>query len=267
MHRKSKINRKYNLRPDRRDDRDFRWQVPEHVRVATLPESADLVPLMPPVYDQKGYGTCASNAVAGVLHYLMVHGKVCTPFAPSRLFLAWNADAIEGSVKESDGVYSIRDVVSPTTSLGFVCETLWTYDEMHLDVKPTSEVFAEAEKHTTTSYQRVQDNDLPSIKAALAMGHPVACGIQVYGQLESAQCAVDGVVATPGWWGRLTTCLGGHAIVLVGYDDKTQKFTFRNSWGLGWAQAGYGTLGYDYIANSSLASDFWVVDGVMEVHT
>jgi C1A family cysteine protease len=60
----------------------------------------------------------------------------------------------------------------------------------------------------------------------------------------------------------------GHAIVAVGYDDnlkitnkvdnKSTKgaLLIRNSWGLGWGQAGYGWLPYDY-ALKGIAMDFW----------
>ncbi len=36
----------------------------------------------------------------------------------------------------------------------------------------------------------------------------------------------------------------GHAIVLVGYDDNTQKWIIRNSWGSGWGDDGYGYFSY-----------------------
>lgn len=53
--------------------------------------------------------------------------------------------------------------------------------------------------------------------------------------------------------------LGGHAVVLVGYDDDSQRFIVRNSWGEGWGQAGYVELPYAYVTHPQLASDFWVI--------
>jgi C1A family cysteine protease len=35
-----------------------------------------------------------------------------------------------------------------------------------------------------------------------------------------------------------------HAISIVGYDDALQLFKFRNSWGPGWGDHGYGYLRY-----------------------
>ena len=64
--------------------------------------------------------------------------------------------------------------------------------------------------------------------------------------------------------------LGGHAIVVVGYDDKmkienascgkktTGALLIRNSWGTGWGDEGYGWLPYEYVLKG-LAIDFWVL--------
>lgn len=46
---------------------------------------------------------------------------------------------------------------------------------------------------------------------------------------------------------RLTA---GHAVLLVGYDDRAGglgAFIFRNSWGDQWGESGYGTLPYRYV--------------------
>jgi C1A family cysteine protease len=53
--------------------------------------------------------------------------------------------------------------------------------------------------------------------------------------------------------------LGGHAVLCVGYDDATQRFIVRNSWGSNWGQAGYFTIPYAYLLNENLADDFWTI--------
>jgi C1A family cysteine protease len=53
--------------------------------------------------------------------------------------------------------------------------------------------------------------------------------------------------------------LGGHAVLAVGYDNASQRFRVRNSWGTGWGQAGYFTMPYQYLLSSGLSSDFWTV--------
>ena len=44
--------------------------------------------------------------------------------------------------------------------------------------------------------------------------------------------------------------LGGHAVLAVGYDDASQRFIVRNSWGTDWGQAGYFTMPYAYLTDA-----------------
>ncbi len=39
---------------------------------------------------------------------------------------------------------------------------------------------------------------------------------------------------------------GSHWVVAVGYNDDTREIEFKNSWGKGWGDDGYGYLSYDY---------------------
>ena len=56
--------------------------------------------------------------------------------------------------------------------------------------------------------------------------------------------------------------LGGHAVLIVGYNDTTQRFIVRNSWGTGWGDKGYFYMPYQVIQNVSMSSDFWVINAV-----
>src|SRR6202521_2528831 len=59
--------------------------------------------------------------------------------------------------------------------------------------------------------------------------------------------------------GRNERAVGGHAVMAVGYDDASQTFLVRNSWGAGWGMAGYFTLPYAYLIQPGLASDLWTI--------
>jgi len=52
----------------------------------------------------------------------------------------------------------------------------------------------------------------------------------VYQSFESDAVAKSGDVPMPGPSEKI---MGGHAVVAVGYDDSTQRFIVRNSWGPG----------------------------------
>jgi len=66
----------------------------------------------------------------------------------------------------------------------------------------------------------------------------VVVGFTVYESFEDDSVAKSGVVNMPLPGEKV---LGGHAVCVVGYDDKTQRFRLRNSWGPGWGQKGYFT--------------------------
>ena len=95
------------------------------------------------------------------------------------------------------------------------------------------------------------------MRGCLATGFPFVVGFTVYTSFESQQVAQTGVVPMPDLQNE--TVLGGHAVLVVGYDDSEQRFILRNSWGPGWGMAGYFTMPYAYLISRSLASDFWTL--------
>jgi C1A family cysteine protease len=83
----------------------------------------------------------------------------------------------------------------------------------------------------------------------------------VYDSFESPEVASTGEVPMPGADEQLR---GGHAVLAVGYDDSTQRFLVRNSWGDQWGDGGYFTMPYEYLTNPDLAQDFWAIYVVEE---
>jgi C1A family cysteine protease len=99
---------------------------------------------------------------------------------------------------------------------------------------------------------------LEAIKTGLAAGLPSMFGFTVYSSIPAAG---DGKGEIP-FPTTGDTVQGGHAVLAVGYDDAKKIGTskgallIRNSWGVGWGDAGYGWLPYDYVLKG-LANDFW----------
>ncbi len=52
---------------------------------------------------------------------------------------------------------------------------------------------------------------------------------------------------------------GGHAVLMVGYDDSKHCWLVRNSWGEQWGEEGYFWMPYEYALHADLAADFWTV--------
>jgi C1A family cysteine protease len=94
------------------------------------------------------------------------------------------------------------------------------------------------------------------MKGCLAAGYPFVFGFTVYESFESASVAKTGVVPYPSTGEKV---LGGHAVLAVGYDDASQRFIVRNSWGPGWGMKGYFTIPYSYLTDNNLSDDFWTI--------
>ena len=97
---------------------------------------------------------------------------------------------------------------------------------------------------------------LNQMKGCIASGYPFVFGFSVYSGFEKESVAETGELNMPS---PKETLLGGHAVVAVGYDDSTQRFIVRNSWGKSWGIKGYFTMPYTYLADSNLADDLWTI--------
>jgi C1A family cysteine protease len=246
--------RGYGWIPDIPDHRDHLYAAPA-VSLAKLPKQVDLRPQCPKVvYDQGQLGSCTGNAIAGAFQFERHKQKLKPDFIPSRLFIYYNERVIEGTVASDDGA-SIRDGIKSVATLGDCPEKLWPYDIGKFASKPSKAAFAEALRYKAVQYQRVS-RVLNQMKGCMASGYPFVFGFSVYESFESQKVAKTGVVPMPA---SSETLLGGHAVLAVGYDDATQRFIVRNSWGPKWGMRGYFTMPYGYLLDAGLSDDFWTI--------
>jgi C1A family cysteine protease len=255
-----KIQR-YGWKPDLPDHRDHLYAAPPAVLVS-LPESVDLRPHCPAVYDQGQLGSCTANAIGAAFEFDQIKEKVAHVWRPSRLFIYYNERVMEGDVSQDAGA-QIRDGIKSVATQGACSEDLWTYDITKFADQPPQNCYANAAKHLATSYQSVAQS-LSQIQGCLASGYPVVFGFTVYDSFESAQVASTGVLNMPA---SSESVLGGHAVLCVGYDNASQRFIVRNSWGDAWGQKGYFTMPYTYLLDSNLASDLWTIRFVQSTPT
>ena len=259
---------RYGWIPDLPDHRDFVYGAPPAV-AAALPPQVDLrkTKLLPTVYNQGRIGSCTANAIAGALQFARRKEGHSPDFTPARLFIYWNERNLEHTVPLDNGA-QIRDGIKVVNKLGAVPESEWTYDDTpanpttHLwpagakpALRPPLSVFSDAKDYQAIGYQRVL-RALSQFKGVLASGYPFVLGFTVYSSFESAAVAQTGKLNLPV---PTEACLGGHAVLAVGYDDPSQRFLVRNSWGSGWGQAGYFTMPYAYLLDENLSDDFWTI--------
>lgn len=242
--------RKYNWHVDIPDWRDFEWVLAP--RTKPLPLAVDLSPNFPfPPFDQGSLGSCTGNAGVGAMTYAEVRQKIEPVVMLSRLFCYYNSR----DDKDNDTGATIRDTIKAINRYGLPPEETWPYDIDRFTVKPSKDAYEQASHRQALHYARVPQT-LDAFKSVLADGHPIVIGFSVYESFEADETTRTGNADLPGPGESL---LGGHAVVVCGYDDSTERFHLRNSWGEGWGDRGYFTLPYEYLMNPDLAEDFWVI--------
>lgn len=247
---------RYGWVPDLPDYRDHRYAVPAHV-AANLPPSVDLRQQLPAgLYDQGDLGSCTANAIGVAIEAARIAIGAQTSI-PSRLFIYYNERRIERTI-DSDAGAMIRDGIKTVAKQGVCDETLWPYNIDQFTLCPPEQAYTAALAHRVTAYQRIS-SDLNSMRGALAAGHGFVIGFTVYNSFESTRVANTGVVNLPT---AREKALGGHAVYTCGYDDVSQRFLVRNSWGPEWGLDGYFTVPYAYWSNPALAGDRWAITAI-----
>jgi len=267
MKKTTKKNSRFGLgwMPDLPDNRDHLYSAPL-AKLRVLPTKVDLRRRCPRVYNQGEIGSCTANAIAAAIEFDRKKQKL-RDFIPSRLFIYYNERSIEHSIPLDNGA-QIRDGIKSVAKEGACPETEWPYDDTPADPttnlwptgakprqKPSAACYKEAKKFRAVSYQRV-DRTLSQMKGCLADGFPFVFGFTVYDSFESAQVARTGALQMPK---PREGVVGGHAVLAVGYDDKSERFTVRNSWGTSWGKRGYFTMPYSYLLTDNLSDDFWTI--------
>jgi C1A family cysteine protease len=256
----------FGWKPDLPDVRDHYFAVLP-ATMKKLPPKLDLRPRCPPVYDQGEIGSCTANAIAGAIEFERKKAKQAPGFTPSRLFIYYNERATEGTTGNDAGAY-IRDGIKSITKQGVCPEKMWTYEATPATSdggpwpagakpaqRPPKVCYDAALAYQAIQYQRVTPM-LSQMKGCLAEGNPFVFGFTVYASLYDSKGAPRKNVPMPATKDKL---LGGHAVLAVGYDDATQHFIVRNSWGPHSQDKGYFYIPYSYLTESGLADDFWVI--------
>lgn len=246
--------RRLNWRPDLPDARDRLFQPLGWRPYFLLPKRIDLRPQCSAVEDQGDLGSCTGNAIAGAIELLDVkNGGGFTDI--SRLFIYYNERVYLNEVDQDNGAY-IRDGIKSIHKIGAASEAIWPYDIAKFAEKPSPAAYADANNRRFNGYYRVLT--LSGVCNALASGFPVVFGFTVYSSFMSDYVARTGMMPMPMKGDRVE---GGHAVLAVGYDKKSQRIIVRNSWGSGWGDNGYFYMPMDYISDRNLSDDLWVLKG------
>ncbi|WP_238473218.1 C1 family peptidase [Desulforamulus profundi] len=158
---------------------------------------------------------------------------------------------LEGTIDEDSGA-TIRDGMKVLKNIGVCPESDDPYNVDKFTQPPTLRDILDAHHYKISQYHRV--SNLTMLKTSLAEGLPVVTGMLVYESFESDEVAKTGTVPIP--YTETEQLLGGHAVLVVGYDDTKQWAVVRNSWGENWGDQGYFYLPYQYWIRG-LVIDMW----------
>jgi C1A family cysteine protease len=249
------------------DPRDHKFSVGREL-LQSLPPSIDLTPSFP-VYDQGRSGSCTANALAAAVQFDRTNSGEAPDFVPSRLFIYYNERVIESDVPLDAGA-NLRDGVKSLQQQGVCPEQDWTYDDTPGNPEggpfpvgskpatlPSQNCYNDAANYTITSYQALAQS-LSQLQGCLASGFPFVFGFSVFASWYYANPAATIMPMPSGD----DTVVGGHAVLCVGYDNGTNLFKFRNSWGPDVGDGGYFYMPYAYMIDPNYASDFWVINSV-----
>ena len=241
--------------------------------VSSIRNSVDLRQYTGAIEDQKSYGSCVGNSVCSAGEYILQKNNAFIDL--SRLFVYYNArrataDALAKLDIEDTGT-SIYIALGQTTKAGIASEALWTY-ESGVNAKPSDETYFDGSKRLVGRYERCgyehidfmnvantrKRNKLNDILIALHSNIPVNFGMWLHRDFFS----VKGELSTHGYTRTNISptsegFVGGHALLIVGYDLTTKRFLIENSWGTAWGDNGYGSIPFDVILSNGF--DFFVI--------
>lgn len=228
---------------------------------ATESINIDYRKYLSPVKDQGNLGSCVGFAATALkefhenFEYIaeLSEGKRRKRekefYDLSEQWTYWNAKKIDPWGPSVEGT-SIRYALKVLQKIGCPPEDAWKYTDDKINIgEPESWSHMIARWNTIESYWRV--DSVSDMISALQNDGPVLVGVGCYEEIFRPQA--NGFVPYPA---DPENCYGGHALLVCGYDETTQRFLFKNSWGLNWGDNGYGWFGYDYMRD--FCWDAWV---------
>jgi len=88
---------------------------------------------------------------------------------------------------------------------------------------------------------------------SVVVNRPIICGFIVYGDFQNYAGGVYEPLPDQ-------SALGGHMVIIVGYDDSQSCWIAKNSWGTEWGESGFCKIAYNQTSGSSMT--FFGMDAV-----
>lgn len=206
-----------------------------------LPPKKDLSSWFPEPGDQGAQSSCVGWAVAyGLKTYQeaverKVRPTLGTTFSPSYIY-----NQIKGGGCHAGS--QIYDALNLVRSEGVAPMSEFRYDAASCNTEPDMSTKNAARPFTIADWRRVDVSNEVEVKSQIASGFPVIIGMYIDHSFQNLSSRVV-------YKGRSGPLIGGHAMVVVGYDDGRGAYKVLNSWGTNWGDGGFGWISYSAFAN------------------
>lgn len=208
-------------------------------------------------YDQGRTQSCVGHSGAAFVHSLF--NRVTGPLAwrPSPFWLYYMARA-ESNLQGVDGGAYIRDLMKALSEHG--CSPMSAHPSTDPRAVPNAASIARAAAIRIRNYQRVLVGaEAPSVMMTALESEklPIIVGIRLFDGVNDPRTKFTGAIELPEHGERF---IGGHAMLVDGYDWTREVFFGWNSWGGSWGASGRFTLPFAYLTKPSLTQDIWTAD-------
>lgn len=199
---------------------------------ASLPSKIDLSSQFPPIRSQGQQGSCVAWSVAYNTKSYQEKLERGWAYSDSTLFSpAFVYNQINGGKDRGSSIYHAMKLIEDDG-----CATLSKspYNARDYRTQPSSTARYEAKKYKAKSSHSMKYSDIKGIKTHLASGQPVNFGMGIDAKFYALD--KDDYIYSYSQGANY----GGHAMVLVGYDDSKYggAFKVQNSWGTHWGKDG-----------------------------
>lgn len=242
------MSHSYNYKFQPKDERDYIYKKSD-IEIPVVYNITNSSIIESPILDQGQLGSCVANA-ASSLFYILSNGRIKL----SRLQLYFCCRGIDRSKFDEDTGTYVRTALKSAGSYGLTNEAFWKYNIYKFDILPPSKSFRPVYNLKNYTYTNVPQ-DLESFKNCLSLGNPIIFGFLVYSSFENV--SDNGIIPMPNI--EKETLLGGHSMLIIGFDDDKKYFKIQNSYGSNWGDKGYGYFPYEYMLDRELTGDIWTV--------
>ena len=214
-----------------------------------IPISINLRKYCPIPKDQANLGSCVAWATGygclSILHAIEKELTVTQQITRE----AYSSSFIFNQINKSGDCYTgakLHDAFELLKSKGDCRISFFPNDNNSCNRKPSDKAFLKAKQSRIKDYVAIfnrrqsSEQKIEQTKLALAMNTPVVIGIEITSSFLNIPLGQN-------LWNpdNKEPSIGGHAMVVVGYDDIAKEFELLNSYGTDWADKGFVRIPYE----------------------